>query len=178
MILGPFFAQVVINHVEHIAQGKILQAAFQLPPFGISRYSHQPVPLSCRRSRHSFILRALVRSRAVSCTLDIPSRLHPSPLVVALTSLIPTQLLTVSVLTLFLLIITGIYHHLRALSPKVNLALNGLNTIFWALGFALLIWNTRSTLSNRCAQATWHSEDGVMVCRLYKALATFNITGL
>lgn len=64
------------------------------------------------------------------------------------------------------------------LSPKVNLAVNGFATILWALGFALLIWNTRSTLGHRCTRATWYSEGGVMICRLYKALATFTITGL
>lgn len=74
--------------------------------------------------------------------------------------------------------VTSIRHHLRMLSPTVNLVFNGISLILWALGFALLIWNVRSTLGNRCTRATWYSEGGIMICRLYKALATFTTTGL
>lgn len=46
------------------------------------------------------------------------------------------------------------------------------------LGFALLAWNLSGLLSHQCTIANWSSDLGVMVCRIYKALMSFTITGM
>jgi len=83
----------------------------------------------------------------------------------------------VSTLTPLALVATTILHQCRTLPTRLSLLINaGLSTL-WCLGLALLLWNVSGTLARRCTLANWSSEAGVMVCRMYKALATFAITG-
>lgn len=57
--------------------------------------------------------------------------------------------------------------------------MNSVLTILWILGLSLLTWNLTGsgTLGHRCVKAIWYNEDGIMVCRLYKALTAFTVTG-
>lgn len=87
------------------------------------------------------------------------------------------QLLTVSLLTIIALTATTILHFTRTLNPKLNLTANTTLTVIWLLGLILLTWNLGRTLGNRCMIVNWHNEAGVMVCRLYKALTAFTVTG-
>ena len=88
------------------------------------------------------------------------------------------QLLTVSVLTLAALIATSALYHFRALSPKLNLYTNAFLSILWILGLSFLTWNLSYTLGHHCSRAVWKNTAGIMVCRLYKALTAFTVTGL
>ena len=49
--------------------------------------------------------------------------------------------------------------------------------VLWIVSIALLSWNLTWTLGHRCIVTRWHNEAGVMVCRLYKALTAFAVTG-
>ena len=49
--------------------------------------------------------------------------------------------------------------------------------VLWLLGLSLLTWNLTWTLGHRCIVSRWHNEAGVMVCRLYKAVTAFAVTG-
>lgn len=88
------------------------------------------------------------------------------------------QLLTVSLLTFVVLLVTSAFYTFRTLSPKYNLYSNGALTLLWILGLTLLTWNLSWTLGHHCARTTWHNDAGIMVCRLYKAMTAFTVTGL
>ena len=45
------------------------------------------------------------------------------------------------------------------------------------VSLALLTWNLSWTLGHRCGPINWHNKAGIMVCRLYKALAAFAVVG-
>lgn len=86
-------------------------------------------------------------------------------------------LLTVSILTLVALTATTLLHFTRSLNPKLNLTVNGTLTVLWVLALALLTWNLTWTLGHRCIVTRWHNEAGIMVCRLYKSVTAFTVTG-
>jgi hypothetical protein len=88
------------------------------------------------------------------------------------------QLLGVALFTIMTQTVTIVFYFCRALNPTVNLAINALLSIFWATGFGLLAWAMSGTLVHRCDAANWGNDAGIMVCRLYKALFTFSLTGL
>lgn len=88
------------------------------------------------------------------------------------------QLLTVSILTLIALVSTSILYHFRTLSPKLNLYSNTFLSVLWVLGLSFLTWNLSYTLGHHCSRETWKNTAGIMVCRLYKALTAFTVTGL
>ncbi|CAF9902911.1 MAG: hypothetical protein ALECFALPRED_000066 [Alectoria fallacina] len=87
-------------------------------------------------------------------------------------------LLAVSILTVIALVTTSILHLTLTLNPKYNLLSNLSLLILWVLGLSLLSWNLGWTLGHRCTPVTWHNDSGIMVCRLYKALTAFTVTGL
>jgi hypothetical protein len=74
--------------------------------------------------------------------------------------------------------VTIVFYFCRALNPTVNLAINAMLSVFWATGFGLLTWAMSGTLVHKCNATNWGNDAGVMVCRLYKALFTFSLTGL
>ena len=45
----------------------------------------------------------------------------------------------------------------------------------WIVGLGLLGWNVAGTLGHVCNTANWASPQGIMVCRIYKALFTFTL---
>ncbi|KAF2117064.1 hypothetical protein BDV96DRAFT_489979 [Lophiotrema nucula] len=87
-------------------------------------------------------------------------------------------LLTVTVLTLLSLTGTIVLHCCYGLNPILNLGLNSVLFVLWALGFALLTWWSSSTLSHVCNRANWDTETGVSICRIYKALFSFALLGV
>jgi len=88
------------------------------------------------------------------------------------------QLLTVSIFTILALLHTTLLHFTRSLAPRVDLLANSALSALWILGLALLTWNLGWTLGHRCIAPHWRNEPGIMVCRLYKALTAFTVTGL
>lgn len=74
--------------------------------------------------------------------------------------------------------LSSFFHHILTLNPKLNGYANLFLTVLWTLALALLLWNLSGTLSHRCNITNWHNEAGIMVCRIYKALAAFAFTGM
>ncbi|KAI9858679.1 MAG: hypothetical protein M1813_007311 [Trichoglossum hirsutum] len=87
-------------------------------------------------------------------------------------------LLGVALFTIMTQTVTIVFYFCRALNPTVNLAINAMLSVFWATGFGLLTWAMSGTLVHKCNATNWGNDAGVMVCRLYKALFTFSLTGL
>jgi len=138
--------------------------------------------LSLRRHRY-LLLRPSSPQRAFLRPLDLPpSTSNASPQLPTYFPPIPAtdhalQLLTVSVLTLAALTATTLLHFTRSLNPKINLTVNAALTLLWLLALALLTWNLTWTLGHRCIVTRWHNEAGIMVCRLYKSMTAFTVTG-
>ncbi|KAF1813443.1 hypothetical protein P152DRAFT_457804 [Eremomyces bilateralis CBS 781.70] len=86
-------------------------------------------------------------------------------------------LLAVSFFTVLVLAGTMLLHCCFGLNPKLNLVLNSGLFVIWVVGFALLSWYSSQTLFHYCNKENWHEQAGVMVCRIYKALFTFALTG-
>ncbi|KAL8771842.1 MAG: hypothetical protein Q9209_002780 [Squamulea sp. 1 TL-2023] len=86
-------------------------------------------------------------------------------------------LLTASSLTILALFISSALYHFRTLPPTYNLIVNAALSVFWILGLSFLTRNVGWTIGHRCTITTWHTEAGIMVCRLYKACTAFTITG-
>lgn len=86
--------------------------------------------------------------------------------------------MSVSLLTLATLTITNILHCCHVLPPRLSLLLNIPLLTLWCLSFALLAWNMSGTLTHVCSAANWGNNDGVMICRMYKALFSFTVVGL
>jgi hypothetical protein len=63
------------------------------------------------------------------------------------------------------------------LSPLFMLTVNISVAIIWTVGLALLTWNMYGTLGHSCSRSNWASDDGMMVCRTYKALYSFALFG-
>lgn len=90
----------------------------------------------------------------------------------------PLQLLTASSLTILALFASSALYHFRTLPLTYNLINNAVLSVFWILGLSFLSWNVGWTITHRCAIATWLTEAGIMVCRLFKACTAFTVTGL
>ncbi|KAL8736685.1 MAG: hypothetical protein Q9166_000051 [cf. Caloplaca sp. 2 TL-2023] len=87
-------------------------------------------------------------------------------------------LLTASSITILALFLSSALYHFRTLLPKYNLLINTALSVLWILGLSFLTWNVGWTIGHRCSIATWHTQAGIMVCRLYKACTAFTVTGL
>ncbi|KIX98347.1 uncharacterized protein Z520_05648 [Fonsecaea multimorphosa CBS 102226] len=83
-----------------------------------------------------------------------------------------------SLLSLLSLVLTSFLHTCFFLSPLFNLILNVTVFILWVVGYGLLTWNMYGTLGHSCSRANWASDDGMMICRIYKALYSFEVFGL
>ncbi|KAF2091866.1 hypothetical protein K490DRAFT_22372, partial [Saccharata proteae CBS 121410] len=86
-------------------------------------------------------------------------------------------LTTVSFLTIVFLSATIVLHCCYGLKPRLNIALNTSLLTIWTVGFALLARWSSPTLGHVCSKVTWHNEDGIMICRIYKALFAFSMLG-
>lgn len=87
------------------------------------------------------------------------------------------QLLLATAVSLLSLVLTGIIHACFFLSPLFNLTVNIVILLLWTVGLALLTWNMYGTLGHSCSRANWASDDGIMICRTYKALYSFALFG-
>ena len=83
-----------------------------------------------------------------------------------------------SLLTVAFLSATIVFHLFTGLSPRVNLGLNGLLFVLWAMGFGMLAYWMAGTLTHYCDILNWTDGTGIMVCRIYKSLFTFTLLGL
>lgn len=68
-------------------------------------------------------------------------------------------------------------HCCGTLSPLFNLVFNIPIVVIWLLGLSLLAWNMFGTLAHTCTIANWASNEGVMICQIYKALFSFTVIG-
>ena len=91
---------------------------------------------------------------------------------------VTAQLTAASLFSVASLSLTILLHSFTGLNPRLNIALNAFLTILWALSWSLLTWYMSPVLSNVCDVAHWNEDVGIMVCRIYKALFTFTLTGL
>ncbi|KAL0256721.1 hypothetical protein SLS55_009118 [Diplodia seriata] len=87
-------------------------------------------------------------------------------------------LLTVSALTVLFLSLTLVQHCCCGLNPRLNQVLNSGLLVLWTLGFALLSWWSSGTVGHVCNKTYWNDDDGIMICRIYKALFAFSLLGL
>lgn len=83
------------------------------------------------------------------------------------------QVLAASLLSLISLFLTSILYSCFFLSPLFSLILNVTITLLWLVGYILLTWNMYGALGHSCSRANWASDDGMMICRTYKALYSF-----
>ncbi|KEF52510.1 uncharacterized protein A1O9_11352 [Exophiala aquamarina CBS 119918] len=83
--------------------------------------------------------------------------------------------LAASLLSIISILITTIFYVCSFLSPLFNLIVNVTVLIIQFVGFVLLSWNMSGTLSHSCSASNWASNDGMMVCRIYKAFYSFVI---
>ncbi|OQV00556.1 hypothetical protein CLAIMM_06036 [Cladophialophora immunda] len=83
-----------------------------------------------------------------------------------------------TLLSLLSLFLTSFLYTCFFLSPLFNLILNVTIFIIWVVGYCLLTWNMYGTLGHSCSRANWASDDGMMICRIYKALYSFEVFGL
>ncbi|KAJ5347241.1 hypothetical protein MYU51_004379 [Penicillium brevicompactum] len=87
-------------------------------------------------------------------------------------------LLVTAALSIANIILTSIIHCSCGLSTKLAIALNIILTILWALSLGLMAWSMAGSITTTCTAATWGNSAGITVCRSYKAMFTFTVTGL
>ncbi|KIW14712.1 hypothetical protein PV08_07496 [Exophiala spinifera] len=82
-----------------------------------------------------------------------------------------------SLLSLLALLVTSLVYAFAFLNPLLNLISNSSILLVWTVGIALLTYNMYGTLGHSCSRANWANDDGMMICRTYKAFYSFNIFG-
>ncbi|KAF2726184.1 hypothetical protein K431DRAFT_280211 [Polychaeton citri CBS 116435] len=87
-------------------------------------------------------------------------------------------LFAASLLSIAVLAFTIILHCFTGLNPRLNIALNSGLALLWLISWSMLTWYMSGTLRNACDFDHWEVNEGVMVCRIYKALFTFAFIGL
>ncbi len=87
------------------------------------------------------------------------------------------QILLGTLLSILALLVTQLVYSCAFLNPLVNLFSNVLILLVWTVGLALLTWNMYGALGHSCSRSNWASDDGMMVCRTYKALYSFSVFG-
>ncbi|KAJ9605357.1 hypothetical protein H2200_010014 [Cladophialophora chaetospira] len=86
--------------------------------------------------------------------------------------------LAATLLSLITLLLNTILYSCFFLSPLFSLVLNTTILVLYVVGYGLLTWNIYGTLGHACSRANWASDDGMMVCRTYKAFYSFEVFGL
>ncbi|KAK2761760.1 hypothetical protein FQN54_001588 [Arachnomyces sp. PD_36] len=86
-------------------------------------------------------------------------------------------LTTASILTLLNLTVTAVFDCCFRLSPLVSLVNNSILLVLWIASISLLSVSMKGTLYHSCSVENWGNDTGMMVCRIYKALFTFTVTG-
>jgi hypothetical protein len=95
------------------------------------------------------------------------------------------QLLATSTVTLIALFWGVFTHVFRNMAPKLSLLANMILIALWIVSIVLLSRRIGSmVLSHTCDISTWQTDEGVLVCHIYKAkfafmiLSTFSIFAL
>ena len=86
-------------------------------------------------------------------------------------------MLAAALLSFLHLVISYIFFARGRLSPLFNIIISVPILLLWTIGFALLVWNMYGTLSHSCSKTNWANDDGMMVCRIYKAFFAFMVIG-
>jgi hypothetical protein len=82
-----------------------------------------------------------------------------------------------SFFTVFTLLLTSLAHKCYSPSHLITLYFNLPLAVFWIVTVSLLGWNLTDSITTSCATIIWGSRDGVVACRLLKALFAFTVTG-
>lgn len=82
-----------------------------------------------------------------------------------------------SLLAFLHLVISYLFYARGRLSPLFNMIISGFVLLLYTIGFALLVWNMYGTLSHSCSKTNWANDDGMFVCRVYKAFFSFVVIG-
>ena len=88
-----------------------------------------------------------------------------------------SQMLAGSLLAFLHLVVSYIFYARGRLSPLLNMIVSGPVLLVYTIGFALLVWNMYGTLSHSCSKTNWANDDGMFVCRVYKAFFSFVVIG-
>lgn len=64
------------------------------------------------------------------------------------------------------------------LSTKLSIILNVILILLWALSLGLMSYSMYGTIMTSCTTEYWGNATGIKVCRTYKALFVFTVTGL
>jgi hypothetical protein len=86
--------------------------------------------------------------------------------------------MSVSWITMAALAITLTLHLLSGLNPRLNLIFNSTIFVIWTAGFGMLSWWMWGTLTHYCDVGHWTDGNGIMVCKIYKALFSFALLGV
>lgn len=89
----------------------------------------------------------------------------------------PNQLLISTLLSILNIIFTALITSTCGLSTKLSIMLNALLTILWLLSLALMAYSMAHTILTSCTVHYWANHTGIAVCRGYKALFAFTVTG-
>ncbi|KAJ5125825.1 hypothetical protein N7448_005140 [Penicillium atrosanguineum] len=86
-------------------------------------------------------------------------------------------LLIASLLSIINVIFTSLANCACGLSTKLSIMLNTLLLLIWLLALALLSYNMAHTILTSCSATYWGNKTGISICRSYKALFSFTVTG-
>lgn len=87
------------------------------------------------------------------------------------------QVLAGSLLAFLHLVISYIFYARGRLSPLFNMVVSVPILLWYTIGSVLLVWNMYGTLSHSCSKTNWANDDGMFVCRVYKAFFSFVVMG-
>ena len=82
-----------------------------------------------------------------------------------------------SLLVFLHLVITYIFFAKNKLSPLFNMIVSVFWLLLYTVGAGLVFYNAYGAVSHTCSKVNWASEDGMFVCRTYKAFFAFMIIG-
>lgn len=87
------------------------------------------------------------------------------------------QLLVSALLSILNVFFTALINCTCGLSTKLSIILNTLLLLLWLLSLALMSYSMAHTILATCGSQYWANTTGIAVCRGYKALFAFTVTG-
>ncbi|KAJ5105652.1 hypothetical protein NUU61_002999 [Penicillium alfredii] len=87
-------------------------------------------------------------------------------------------LLITALLSIFNAVLTTVIHCSCSLSTRLSITLNTILVLLWAISLGLLSWSMANTILTTCTPQYWGNATGMNVCRTYKALFSFTVSGL
>lgn len=88
------------------------------------------------------------------------------------------QNLIVSMISTISLSVMLFVYYPAAPPSKRSFILNGVLICLWVVAFVILTNSMKSTITSKCSVTNWGNGTGVMVCRLYKTLFSFEAIAL